>query len=75
MANNFFMRKVASDALFDTLFFASGERVGKAKTREETTLSISNTNVVIRTHKNIKINGKKVNSIREAQYELQRILC
>ena len=75
MANIFFTRKLAADALYDTLFFASREIVSKTKTREDTTLSIPGITVVIRSNRNIKINGKKLNSIHEAQYELQRTLC
>lgn len=75
MANIFFTRKIAADALYDTLFFASREIVSKVKTREDTTLSIPGITVVVRSNRNIKINGKKLNSIHEAQYELQRTLC
>jgi hypothetical protein len=75
MANVFFTRKLAADALYDTLFFSTRETILKTKTREETTLSVPGTTVVIYSNRNIRINGKKLKSIHEAQYELQRTLC
>ena len=75
MANNHFLRKMASDELRDTLFFASGELVGKEKGKDVVTLSVPNVTVVIRHNRNIKINGENHKSISDAKRTLQRILC
>ncbi len=75
MANNHFLRKMASDELRDTLFFASGELVSKEKGKDIVTLSVPNVTIVIHTNRNIKINGQKHKSIHEAKLTLQRMLC
>ncbi len=75
MANNHFLRKMASDELRDTLFFASGELVTKEKGKDIVTLSVPNVTVVIKHNRNIKINGTNHKSISEAKRTLQRILC
>ena len=73
MANNHFLRKMASDELRETLFFSTGNTVTKTKTPDTTTLSVPNITVVIRHNKNIKINGEMHKSIHLARLTLQRM--
>jgi len=73
MSNNHFLRKLAADELFDTLFFSTGNRVTKTKTSDTTTLAVPNITVVIRHTKNIKINGELHNSVYLAKMTLQRM--
>jgi hypothetical protein len=74
MANNHFLRKMASDELIDTLFFSTGSVVTKTRTPDTTTLSVPNVTVVIRHNRNIKINGEMHKSIHEAKLKLQRMI-
>ncbi len=74
MANNHFLRKMASDELLDTLFFSTGSVVTKTRTPDTTTLSVPNVTVVIRHNRNIKINGELHKSIHEAKLKLQRMI-
>jgi|APGre2960657404_1045060.scaffolds.fasta_scaffold49436_2 hypothetical protein len=74
MANNHFLRKMASDELIDTLFFSTGSVVTKTRTPDTTTLSVPNVTVVIRHNRNIKINGELHKSIHEAKLKLQRMI-
>jgi hypothetical protein len=74
MANNHFLRKMASDELIDTLFFSTGSVVTKTRTPDTTTLSVPNVTVVIRHNRNIKINGEMHKSIYEAKLKLQRMI-
>lgn len=73
MANNHFLRKMASDELIETLFFSTGNRVTKTKTSDTTTLSVPNITVVIKHNKLIKINGETHKSIHLAKLKLQRM--
>ena len=75
MANNYFLRKMASDELMDTLFFSTGNRPTKTKSPNATTLSVDDVTVVIRHNKNIKINGYTCRSIVEAKKKLQGMIC
>ena len=74
MANNHFLRTMASDELIDTLFFSTGSVVTKTRTPDTTTLSVPNVTVVIRHNRNIKINGELHKSIHEAKLKLQRMI-
>jgi hypothetical protein len=74
MANNHFLRKMASDELIETLFFSTGSVVTKTRTPDTTTLSVPNVTVVIRHNRNIKINGEMHKSIHEAKLKLQRMI-
>jgi hypothetical protein len=75
MANNHFLRKMASDELMDTLFFSTGNVVSKSKTADTTTLTAGNISIVIRHTRNIKINGDMCKSIYEAKRKLVAISC
>lgn len=75
MANVYFLRKMASDELIDTLFFATGQSVAKAKTKDDVTLSVGSFNVIIKTNRSINVNGEKCKSVPEAKYVIQEMLC
>lgn len=72
MANIHFLRKIAKDELFDTMFFATGEQVTVVKTKDNYTLTVPGIQCVIVHNRNIKINNVKTNSITQAKLELQR---
>jgi hypothetical protein len=74
MANIHFLRKLASDDLMDTLFFATGSRVVKTKQKSHWDLSAGPFNVKIVTNRNITVNGDKCKSIPEAKYVIQEML-
>lgn len=74
MANNHFLRKMASDELRDTLFFSTGDLVTKTKTSDTTTLSTKNITITIKHNRSIKINGEMHKSISEAKRKLQRMI-
>lgn len=74
MANNHFLRKMASDELMDTLFFSTGNTVSKTKTTDTTTLTAGNVTVAIKHNRNIKINGDLFKSVYEAKLKLQRMI-
>lgn len=67
MANNYFTRKLASDELWDTLFFATGQLPSKEKTATYTTLEVSLFKAQIFNDRRITVNGFKCKSIREAK--------
>lgn len=73
-ANIHFLRKLASDELCDTLFFATGKRVEKTKTSNHVTLTAGQFDVKIVTNRNITVNGDKCRSIPEAKYVIQESL-
>ena len=74
MANTFFLRKIASDELSETMFFATGERVEKTKEKAHWTLKAGPFTAIIVTNRNIKINGDKCKSVPEAKYVIQESL-
>ena len=74
MANVFFQRKIASDELRDTLFFATGNSVEKIKSPESTILRVPQFEVKIVNFKNITVNGDKCRSVSEAKYVIQELI-
>ena len=74
MANIHFLRKLASDELMDTLFFATGQRVVKNKQRSHWDLSAGQFAVKIVTNRNITVNGDKCKSVPEAKNVIQESL-
>lgn len=74
MANVHFLRKMASDELRDTLFFATGERVSKEKGKDAVTLTVPNIKVVIKTNRSITVNGDRCKSVPEAKYVVQQLI-
>ena len=74
MANNYFLRKLAQDELWDTVFFATGEVPKKEKFDEFTILKTLPFTLKIYTDRNIHVNGKKFKSVREVRYFIQENL-
>lgn len=72
--NIHFSRKIASDELMDTLYFATGSIVNKVKSVTNYTLSAGDFKVVIVNHRNISVNGDKCKSVPEAKYVIQELL-
>ena len=72
--NIHFSRKIASDELMDTLYFATGSIVNKVKSVTNYTLSAGDFKVVIVNHRNISENGDKCKSVPEAKYVIQELL-
>ena len=74
MSNVHFQRKVASDELWDTLFFATGEYPEKTKQPEFRTLEVPGFFVKIVNFKNITVNGDRCKSVSEAKYVIQELI-
>ena len=75
MSNVHFQRKLASDELWDTLFFATGAPPIKGKQPEFRSLEVPGFFVKIVNLRNITVNGDKCKSIGEAKLVIQeRIL-
>jgi hypothetical protein len=74
MTNYHFQRKLVSDELYDTLFFATGEYPVKTKTPEFRTLSAPGFQIKILHFKNITVNGDKCKSVSEAKYVVQDLI-
>lgn len=74
MANNYFTRKLASDELWDTLFFATGQLPLKEKASSFTTLKCAVFTAQIFNDRRITVNGVKCKSIREAKSVITRSL-
>lgn len=75
MANVHFLRKLASDELRDTMFFATGVTPSKEKTKDFVLLQSDWLNVKIVTNRNISVNGDKCKSIPEAKYAIQQLIA
>lgn len=71
MANNYFLRKLAQDELWDTVFFAAGEVPKKEKSPDFTILMTTPFTLKIYTTNNIYVNGKKCKSVNEAKRLIQ----
>lgn len=71
MSNIHFQRKAASDELYDTLFFATGECPIKSKQSEFRTLTAPGFEIKIMHFKSIIVNGDKCKSVTEAKYVVQ----
>ncbi len=74
MANIHFLRKLASDELRDTLFFATGIVPVKERTKNNVMLRAGDFEVKIVTNRNISINGDKCKSIPEAKWVIQDMI-
>lgn len=72
MANIHFMRKLAKDELWDTLFFATGETPIVEKTKEFYTMKVVGIDTKIFSNRKILVNGDRCNSISEAKYVIQQ---
>ena len=72
--NVHYQRKVASDELWDTLFFATGEYPIKNKQPEFRMLEAPGFKVKIVNFRNISVNGDKCKSVSEAKYVIQDLI-
>ena len=66
--NVHFQRKLVSDELWDTLFFATGEYPIKDKTPDYRALECAGFFVKIINARRIEVNGEKCTSAREAKF-------
>ena len=69
-----FLRKLASDELTDTLFFATGTRPIKTKTTEKWSLQAGQFEIDIVNNRNIKVNGDRCKSVPEAKFVIQEMI-
>lgn len=74
MANNFFLRKLACDELWDTMFFASGEVPSKQKDKDFTVLKTSKFEAKVYTTRKIVVNSVKCSSVPAAKLYIQENL-
>lgn len=74
MSNVHFQRKLASDELWDTLFFATGVIPLKGKQPEFRTLEVPGFFVKIVNFRNITVNGDKCKSVGEAKFVIQELI-
>ena len=72
MANIHFLRKMAQDELWDTLFFASGEVPSKNRTKDFVELKTIPFDTKIYSNRKIVINGNRLNTIHEAKLYIQQ---
>lgn len=71
MANVHFLRKMAQDDLWDTIFFASGEVPIKEKTKDFVQLKTRPFEIKIYTNRKILINGFRCNAVKDAKSFIQ----
>lgn len=72
--NVHFQRKMASDELWDTLFFATGQYPVKNKQPEFRSLEVPGFQVKIVNFRNITVNGDKCKSVGEAKFVIQELI-
>jgi hypothetical protein len=72
MSNIHFQQKTASDELWDTLFFATGEYPVKQKLPEFRTLEVPGFKLKIKSFRSILVNDKKCTSVSEAKFVIQQ---
>lgn len=70
-----FLRKLASDELLDTMFFATGDRAEKDKTNKDYWLLKNNLlELKIYNNRKIIVNGDRCSSIPEAKWVIQDLI-
>lgn len=74
MANVYFLRKMACDELWDTLFCATGQTPVKEKSKDFTILKTTRFSAKIYTNRRIELNKVKCKSIHEAKLYVQENL-
>jgi hypothetical protein len=75
VANVHFLRKLASDELRDTMFFATGQVPSKERDPKFVLLKADWINVKIVTNRNITVNGDKCKSVHEAKFAIQQLIA
>lgn len=71
MANVHFLRKMAQDDLWDTIFFVSGEVPIKEKSSDFVHLKTIPLDVKIYTNRKIIVNGTRCNAVKDAKRFIQ----
>ena len=71
MANVHFLRKMASDELWDTLFFATGQVPIKEKSKDFTVLKTDLFSTKIYHTRRLEVNQQKFKSVHEAKLFVQ----
>lgn len=74
MANMHFLRKLACDELYDTLFFATGEVPVKTKSPEHIIMRSADLSIKVVHPRKIYVNGDLCKSTREAKYAVCDII-
>jgi len=74
MANMHFLRKLACDELYDTLFFATGEIPVKTKSSEFVIMRSGNLNIKVVHPRKIYVNDDLCKSTLEAKYAVCDII-
>ena len=74
MANMQFLRKLAYDELYDTLFFATGQIPVRTKSDEFWNVTAGPFSVKIVHNRNISVNGDRCKSTPEAKFVIQEFL-
>jgi hypothetical protein len=72
MVNVHFLRKIAKDELWDTLFFATGTLPEVEKTKDFYTMKVIGFETKIYSNRKILVNGDRCNSVPEAKYVIQQ---
>lgn len=73
MANIHFLRKIACDELYDTVFFSTGSRINKSKNNDGYILSTPTLEVKINSNRKIYVNGDFCKSVPEAKWVIQHM--
>jgi hypothetical protein len=71
-ANVHFLRKLAKDELWDTMFFATGEYPLVEKTKDHYIMKVQGIDMKICHIKKIYVNGDLCRSVPEAKYVIQQ---
>lgn len=74
MSNLNFFTKLAVDELYDTLFFATGERPRKMNTDSSVNLIVNGFETMIINARKIAINGKKFKNTADAKIYIQECI-
>jgi len=69
-----FLRKLAYDEIYDTLFFATGQVPVRVKTDEFWTVTAGQFSVKIVNNRKITVNGERCKSTPEAKFVIQDML-
>lgn len=75
MANDFFLKKIVTDELRETIFFATGERPVKEKNPDFVTLTTSTLHVKIVSPRKMFVNSQLCKSVYEAKYKICDIIA
>lgn len=74
MANIHYLRHLAQESLWDTVFFAAGEVPAKEKNKNFVQLKTRPLNVKIYSNRKILVNENRCNTINEAKLYIQYLI-